>query len=123
MGISRLATLFILLAVAAKLVSPCEAGATAVGGPNASIAKCHLVTKTSTLAQNESNQAPSGQLDHDGCSCALCQIGWGTLPPADNLFVIRGLEHHLGLRAPPAQALILSRPNRSAPTRGPPSFI
>ncbi|TLG73740.1 DUF2946 family protein [Methylocystis sp. B8] len=123
MGIRRLATFFILFALVAKLVSPCEAEAISVGAPNTSTAKCHLFTKTSTLTPGESNQAPSGQLNHDGCSCALCHIGWSTLPPADNLFLIGSLEYHLAPRAPPAQALILSRPSRGAPARGPPSFI
>jgi len=122
MGIRRLATFFILFALVAKLVSPCKATAASVGAPGASIAKCHLIT-TSALAPGESNQAPSSPLNHDRCSCALCQLGWSTLPPADNLFLIRSLEYRLAPRAPPAQALVLSRPNRSAPARGPPSFI
>jgi hypothetical protein len=123
MGIRRLATLFILFALVAKLVSPCEAvAANIVGAPNASIAKCHPFAKTSSLAQDESDQAPSGQLDHDRCACALCQLGWSALPPSEAIFAIRGVEYNLAPRAPPARALVLLRPNRSAPTRGPPSF-
>jgi hypothetical protein len=123
MGHRRLATLFILFALVAKLVSPCEAVAeNIVGASNASIAKCHLSAKTSPLAQGESDQAPSDQFDHDGCACALCQIGWSAPPPADAVFAIRGVEHNLAPRAPPTQAFVPSRPNRSAPTRGPPSF-
>jgi hypothetical protein len=123
MGLRRLAVLFVLFALVAKLVSPCEAGAArSVGAPNAPIAKCHLFTKTAPLAQGESDQAPSGELGHNEC-CALCHLGWSILPLADNLFAIRSLEYRAAPRAPPAQALILSRPNRGAPTRGPPSFI
>jgi hypothetical protein len=122
MGIRRLATLFVLFGLVAKLVSPCEASAAvALGAPDAAIAKCHLVNQIS-LAQGESNPAPSKQLSHDGCACAFCHIGWSLLPPADNLFAISGLEYHLAPRAPPALALVAIRLNRSAPPRGPPSF-
>lgn len=122
MGIRRLATLFVLFALVAKLVLPCETSAAiALGAPDAAIAKCHFVTQTS-LAQGESKQAPSGDLDHEGCSCALCQIGWSALPPADELFDIRDLAYHVAPRALPAQAFVPSQPNRSAPVRGPPSF-
>ncbi|HEY8213940.1 MAG TPA: DUF2946 family protein [Methylocystis sp.] len=123
MRFRRLLAVFALVALVAKLVSPCEATASAsVGGPNAQIAKCHLAAMASPLAQGDSEQAPSGGVDHDGC-CDLCQIGWSTLPVADNLFTIGGLEYHLAPRAPPAPALVTIRLNRSAPTRGPPSFI
>lgn len=123
MGIRRLAILLVLFAFVAKLVSPCEASAAAaaVGASDAPVVKCHLSTTTS-LGQGDSNPAPSDQLAHDGCSCALCQIGWSAPPPADNLFAIHGLAYHDAPRAPPAQAFVASRPNRSAPPRGPPSF-
>lgn len=123
MRIRRLVAIFALFALVAKLVSPCEAMASAaVGGTNAQIAHCHLAAVASPLAKGDSEQAPSGGVDHDGC-CGLCQIGWSTLPLADNLFTIGGLEYHLAPRAPPAPALVTIRLNRSAPTRGPPSFI
>lgn len=122
MGIRRLATLFVLFALVAKLVSPCEASAAGSANARAApIVKCHLMAKTS-LAQGESNQAPSDDLDRDGCSCALCQIGWSTLPPADNLFAIHGLAYNVAPRAPPTRSFVASRPNRSASPRGPPSF-
>jgi len=123
MRIRRLASLFIFFALIARLASPCEALASrSVDAPNAPIAKCHLLANTSPVAQGDSDQAPLDNTDRDGCSCALCQLGWSTLPPADAVFAIRGVEYNLAPRAPPARALVLSRPNRSAPTRGPPSF-
>ncbi|MBI5012704.1 MAG: hypothetical protein HZC06_08230 [Methylocystis sp.] len=123
MRIRRLASLFIFFALIARLASPCEALASRfVDAPNAPIAKCHLLANASPVAQGDSDQAPLDNTDRDGCSCALCQIGWSTLPPAEPVFAIRGVEHSLAPRAPPAQALVLSRPNRGAPTRGPPSF-
>jgi len=123
MRIRRLASLFIFLALIARLASPCEALASrSVDAPNAPIAKCHLLANTSPAAQGDSDQAPLDNTDRDGCSCALCQLGWSTLPPADAVFAIRGVEYNLAPRAPPAEALVLSRPKRSAPTRGPPSF-
>ncbi|HEY8126281.1 MAG TPA: hypothetical protein VIF88_12795 [Methylocystis sp.] len=124
MGMRQLASLFILFALVAKLVSPCEAvAANIVGAADAPIAKCHLFAKTSPLAQSESDQAPAGDMDRDGgCSCALCQIGWSAPPPTDAVFAIRGVENKLAPQPPPAPALVRSRPNRSAPTRGPPSF-
>ncbi|MFO1103210.1 MAG: hypothetical protein U1E20_09940 [Methylocystis sp.] len=122
MGSRRLATLFILFALVAKLVSPCEASAAvALGAPDAAIAKCHFLAQKSS-AQGESKPAPSGDLDHEACACALCHIGWSTLPPTDNLFVIQGLAHHVAPRAPPAQSFVPSQQNRSASPRGPPSF-
>jgi hypothetical protein len=123
MGIRRFAALFVVFALVAKLVLPCEAfsAAGAVGAPTAAIVKCHLLAKMS-FAQGESDQAPSNALDHDGCSCALCHVGWSAPPPADNLFLIRGLAHHVAPRAPPALAFVPSQLNRSAPARGPPSF-
>jgi len=122
MGIRRLATLLVLFALVAKLVLPCEAtAAVSLGAPDAAVAKCHFATQTS-LAQGESDRAPSGDLDHEGCACALCHIGWSTLPTADNHFEIQGLAHHVALRAPAALAFVPSQPNRSAPVRGPPSF-
>lgn len=123
MRIRRLASLFIFFALLARLASPCEALASrSVDAPNAPIAKCHLLANTSPVAQGDSDQAPLDNTDRDGCSCALCQIGWSAPPPADAVFAIRGVEHNLAPRAPPAQPPVLSRPNRSAPTRGPPSF-
>lgn len=123
MRIRRLASLFIFFALIGRLASPCEALASrSVDAPNAPIAKCHLLANTSPVAQGDSDQAPLDNADRDGCSCALCQLGWSTLPPADAVFAIRGVEHSLAPRAPPAPALVLLRPNRSAPTRGPPSF-
>jgi hypothetical protein len=126
MRIRRLASLFIFFALIARLASPCAALASrsvdARNAPNAPIAKCHLLANTSPVAQGDSDQAPLDNTDRDGCSCALCQLGWSSLPPADDVFAIRGVEHNLAPRAPPAQALVLLRPNRSAPTRGPPSF-
>ncbi|CCJ06787.1 Hypothetical protein BN69_1336 [Methylocystis sp. SC2] len=126
MRIRRLASLFMLFALIARLASPCEAlasrSADASSAPNAPIAKCHLLANASPAAQGDSDQAPAGEADRDGCSCALCQLGWSMLPLADAVFAIRGVEHNLAPRAPPAQALVPSRPNRSAPTRGPPSF-
>jgi hypothetical protein len=124
MRIRRLASLFIFFALIAKLASPCEALASrSVDAPNAPTAKCHLLANTSPAAQNDSDQAPAGDTDRDdGCSCALCQIGWSAPPAADAVFAIRGVEHNLAPRGPPAQAPVLSRPNHSAPTRGPPSF-
>ena len=120
MRIRRLASLFIFFALIARLASPCEALASrSVDAPNA---KCHLLASTSPAAQGDSDQAPLDNTDRDGCSCALCQLGWSALPPADDVFAIRGVEYNLAPRAPPAQAPVLSRPNRSAPTRGPPSF-
>jgi hypothetical protein len=76
-----------------------------------------------SLAQGESQQTPSGDLDHEGCSCALCQIGWSALPPADNFFAIHGLAHHFAPRAPPMQAFVPFQPNRSTPVRGPPCLV
>ena len=123
MRIRQLFALFALLALIARLASPCAAMASeSVDAPNAPIAKCHLLANAASLAQGDSDQAPAGDTDRDGCSCTLCQLGWSTLPPADAVFAIRGVEYNLAPQAPPAQALILSRPNRSAPTRGPPSF-
>jgi len=123
MRIRRLASLFIFFALIARLASPCEALASrSVDAPNAPIAKCHLLANTSPVAQGDSDQAPLDNADRDGCSCALCQLGWSTLPPADAVFAIHGVEYNLAPRAPPARALVLLRPNRSAPTRGPPSF-
>ncbi len=123
MRIRRLASLFIFFALIARLASPCEALASrSVDAPNAPIAKCHLLANTSPVAQGDSDQAPLDNTDRDECSCALCQLGWSTLPPADAVFAIHGVEYNLAPRAPPARALVLLRPNRSAPTRGPPSF-
>lgn len=123
MRIRRLASLFIFFALIARLASPCEALASrSVDAPNAPIAKCHLLANASPVAQGDTDQAPLDDADGDGCSCALCQLGWSTLPPADALFAVRGVEYNLAPRAPPARALVLLRPNRSAPTRGPPSF-
>lgn len=123
MGIRRLATLFVLFALVAKLVSPCEATAAVfLGAPDAAAAKCHLVAQK-LLAQGESDQAPSGDLDHEDCACALCHIGWSTLPPADNLFEIHSLARHVAPRAPPALAFVPFQPNRGARPRGPPSFV
>jgi len=122
MRFRRLLAVFALFAIIAKLVSPCEATASAsVGGPNAQIAPCHLSMAASPLAKGDSEQAPPAGIDHDGC-CGLCQVGWSTLPLVDVLFAIGGLEYHLAPRAPPAPALVTIRLNRSAPTRGPPSF-
>ncbi|PPD23239.1 MAG: hypothetical protein CTY30_02805 [Methylocystis sp.] len=124
MRIRQLLALLALLALVARLVSPCEAMASrSVDAPSAPIAKCHLLANTSPLAQSGSDQAPLDNTDHDGCSCALCQIGWSAPPPADAVFAIRGVEHNLAPRAPPTLAFVPSRPNRSAPTRGPPSFV
>jgi hypothetical protein len=125
MRIRQLVALFALLALTARLVTPCEAMASkSIDSPNAPVAKCHLLTNAAFLAQADADQAPAGDMDRDnGCSCALCQLGWSTLPPADAVFAIRGIEYNLAPRAPPAQALVLFRPNRSAPTRGPPSFL
>ena len=123
MRIRRLASLFIFLALIARLASPCEAlASSSVDAPSAPNAKCHLLANTSPAAQGDSDQAPLDNADRDGCSCALCQLGWSALPPADAVFAIRGVEYNLAPRAPPAQAPVLSRPNRGAPTRGPPSF-
>ncbi|RNJ51050.1 hypothetical protein [Methylocystis hirsuta] len=123
MRIRRLASLFIFIALIARLASPCEALASrSVDAPNAPIAKCHLLANTSPAAQSDSDQAPLDNADRDGCSCALCQLGWSPLPPADAVFTIPGVEYNLAPRAPSARALVLLRPNRGAPTRGPPSF-
>ncbi|WP_156824887.1 hypothetical protein [Methylocystis rosea] len=122
MRIRQLLALLALLALVARLVSPCEAMASrSVDAPNAPIAKCHLLANTSPMAQGGSDQAPLDNADRDDCSCALCQIGWSA-PPADAVFAIRGVELNLAPRAPPTQAFVPSRPNRSAPPRGPPSF-
>jgi hypothetical protein len=124
MRIRRFIALFALFALVAKMALPCEASASAVvSGPKGQIAKCHLAALSSPLAKGDSEQAPSGGVDHDGCSCALCQLGWTTPPLADHLFAVGGLEYHLAPRAPPAPALVTIGFNRSAPTRGPPSFI
>jgi len=123
MRIRKLASLFIFFALIARLASPCEALASrSLDAPNAPIAKCHLLANASPVAHGDSDQAPPDNTDRDGCSCALCQLGWSALPPADAVFAIRGVEYNLAPRAPPAPAPILSRPNRGAPTRGPPSF-
>ncbi len=124
MRIRQLVALFALLALIARLVMPCGAMASeSVDVPNAPIA-CHLLANAASFAPGDADQAPAGDMDRDvGCSCALCQIGWSTLPPADAVFAIRGVEHDLAPREPPAQAPVLLRPNRSAPTRGPPSFV
>ncbi|WP_292531725.1 DUF2946 family protein [Methylocystis sp.] len=125
MRIRQLVALFALLALVARLVMPCEAMASkSVDAPNAPIAKCHLLASAASLAKGDADQAPAGDMDRDeGCACALCQIGWSTLPPADAVFAIRGIEYNLAPRAPPARTPVLFRPNRSAPTRGPPSFV
>ncbi|MBG0794591.1 hypothetical protein IYY11_14645 [Methylocystis sp. H62] len=125
MRIRQLLTLLALLALVARLVSPCEAMASrSVDAPNAPIAKCHLLASAPSLAKGDADQAPAGDMDRDeGCACALCQIGWSAPPPADAVFAIRGVEHNLAPRAPPTQAFVPSRPNRSAPPRGPPSFV
>lgn len=125
MGIRRLATLFVLFALVTKLVSPCEASAAAgasVDASGAPIVKCHFLTTISS-ARGESDRAPAGQAEREGCSCALCEIGWSTLPPADNTVVVRGLAYHVAARAPPAQAHVPCPPNRGASPRGPPSFV
>jgi len=121
MAIRRLVIAFALFALVAKLVSPCEASAS-IGGANVPIAKCHVLAKAAALAPGDSDQAPADDADQ-GCSCALCQIGWTTPPLADYTFAVRSLEYHRAPRAPPTQTLVLSRPNRGAPTRGPPSFV
>ncbi|WP_348645839.1 DUF2946 family protein [Methylocystis sp. H15] len=124
MRIRQLLALLALLALVARLVSPCEAMASrSVDAANAPIAKCHSLANTSPVAQGGSDQAPLDNTDRDGCSCALCQLGWSAPPPSDAVFAIRGVEHNLAPRAPPAQAFVPSRPNRSAPPRGPPSFV
>jgi hypothetical protein len=123
MRIRSFIAVFALFALVAKMALPCEASASAfVSGPNGQIAKCHLAALSSPLAKGDSEQAPSGGVDHDGC-CSLCQLGWTTPPLADHLLAIGGLEYHLAPRAPPTPALVTIRLNRSAPTRGPPSFI
>ena len=123
MGTRRLATLFILFALVAKLVFPCEASAaTAVGAFGAPIAKCHLFTDMSS-AQGESKPAPLRDLDHDSCSCALCEADWSILPPAVNIFEISGLAYRIASPAPPMQAFAASWRNRGARPRGPPSFV
>lgn len=121
MDIRPLVIVFAVFALVAKLGAPCEASPT-IRGANVSIAKCHELAKAAAPAPGESDQAPVDDADN-GCSCALCQIGWMTAPPADEVFAIGGLEYHRAPRAPPAQTIVLSRPNRSAPTRGPPSFV
>jgi hypothetical protein len=119
----RLAAVFAVFALVAKLVAPCQATEPAsVGVPNAPIALCHQAT-TWALDQGDSRQAPSDDLDDAGCSCVLCHLGWSTLPPADAVFAIYRVEHNLAPRGPPARAPVLFQPNRSAPTRGPPSFV
>ncbi len=125
MRIRQLFALFALLALIARLVMPCGAMASkSVDAPNAPIAKCHLLANAASLAQGDADQAPAGDMDRDvGCSCALCQIGWSTLPPADAVFAIHGVEHNLAPRGPPAQAPVLFRLNPSAHPRGPPSFV
>lgn len=123
MGIRRLATLFVLLALVAKLVSPCEASsAAAVGASGVPIAKCHIWAK-SFSTQGDSQRAPSDDLDHDGCSCALCEADWSILPLADNLFEISSVACRVATRAPPSQAIVASWRIRSAQPRGPPSFV
>ncbi|MBM3553718.1 MAG: hypothetical protein FJX45_18725 [Alphaproteobacteria bacterium] len=118
----RLAAVFAVFALVAKLVAPCQATEPAsVGGPNAPIALCHQAT-TWAVDQAGSQQAPSDDLDDVGCSCALCHLGWSTLPPADDIFAINELAHHLAPRGPPTQAFVPSRLNPSAHPRGPPSF-
>ncbi len=104
---------------------PCEAMASkSVDAPNAPIAKCHLLANAASLAQGDADQAPAGDMDRDaGAPARSARLGWSTLPPADAVFAIRGIEHNLAPRAPPARAPVLFRPNRSAPTRGPPSFV
>jgi hypothetical protein len=120
MRIRRLAAVFALVA---KLVSPCEATEPAsVGSANAPIAMCHQAIATWAFDIDGSQQAPSNDLDDAGCYCALCQLGWNTLPPADNIFAILGEASHFAPRAPPALAFVPSQLNRSAPARGPPSF-
>jgi hypothetical protein len=94
-----------------------------VDAPNAPIAKCHLLANAASFAQGNADQAPAGDMDRDeGCSCALCHLGWSTLPPPDNIFAIQELAYHLAPRAPPMQAFVPSRLNPSAHPRGPPSF-
>ncbi len=117
-----LVTFFLLLALVARVAAPCAAEAsTPVGDSSPVIAKCHLQLKSAPSAHGENDQAPFGGLDQDDCSCALCHIGWTTLPPIDVIFAIQGFESHRAPRAPPAQTPVAFRPNRSAPTRGPPS--
>lgn len=118
----RLAAVLALLALIATLASPCASlASSAVAASNVPIANCHLLA-ASPLAPGQSNQAPPDDMDREACSCALCELGWTTLPPADGLFAIRGLEYRLAPRPPPAQALVTIRLNRSAPARGPPAF-
>lgn len=122
MGARLLVTFFLLLALVARVAAPCPAEAsTPVDATATVIAKCHLQLKASPAAADENDQAPFGGLDQDDCSCALCHIGWTTLSPTDAIFAIQGFESHRAPRAPPAQTPVAFRPNRSAPTRGPPS--
>ncbi len=117
-----LVTFFLLFALVARVAAPCPAEAsTPVGDSSSVIAKCHLLLKASSAAAGENDQAPFGGLDQDDCSCALCHIGWTAPPPTDAVFAIQGFESHRAPRAPPAQTLVAFRPNRAAPTRGPPS--
>ncbi|MGD9544162.1 MAG: hypothetical protein AB7F41_07435 [Methylocystis sp.] len=119
----RLAAVLALLALIATLASPCASlASSAVAASNGPIANCHLLAAASPLAPGQSDQAPPDDMDREACSCALCELGWTTLPPADDLFAIRSLEYRFSPRAPPAQALVTIRLNRSAPARGPPAF-